>query len=152
MSTFYIIFMLLLIVLPPVFKGIEKALSNAGQDSRASQVKRMREILFDEEKEDKDHDLDNETCPQVSPRYEGEVFPVYDYISDEAETESETASKETAIPKELLEGGYMSVKEIAEMRKTDNGVCVTASDDQAKSRKIDPRKLVLYSEIMKTKF
>ncbi len=156
MSTFYIIFMLLLIVLPPVFKAIEKALSNAGQDNGARQVKRMREVLFNEEKENKDDGNDNEPCPSVSPQYEGEVFPVPDYIyirdGKEAESESVAAPKVTAIPQELLEGGYMSVRDIVEKRSAAGNIQKAVVTGQENVRKIDPKKLVLYSEIMKTKF
>ena len=154
MSTVYVIFMLLLIVLPPVFKAIEKSLSNAGQDSRARQIKRMREVLFDEEKEDKDYAPDNEFCPPVSPQYEGEMFPVPEYISTEAEVGEKawTVTEATSIPQELLEGGYMSVRDIVEKRSAAGNMQKAVVAEQEKVRKIDPKKLVLYSEIMKTKF
>ena len=146
--------MLLLIVLPPVFKVIEKSLSEAGQDSRARQIKRMRDTLFGDEKEEDAEIPDQESCHPVFPPYEGEVFPVYDYVSGEAVPASEPVDppRQVSVPPELLEGGYMSVKEIAEMRKAKQGEHGTVSGEHVKSMKIDPRKLVLYSEIMKTKF
>lgn len=54
------------------------------------------------------------------------------------------------IPDDLLDGGYKSVKDIVEERK--RRVPAARQDSPGNRLVIDKKKLVIYSEIMKTKF
>lgn len=89
----------------------------------------------------------------------GEVFPkvdVYEFPKEvkpipvqevEPELESQYQSQETL---ELLEGGYKSVKDIA--RERQKSEIVETNVEQAPKKKIDAKKMIIYSEIMKPKF
>lgn len=154
MSTFYTIVMLMLIVLPPVFKAIEKSLSNAGEEEKARQLKKIRDLLSDDNEGGGDF-VSEDGEPASVPRYAKEEFPMFSYDNVDLAEESSSGHKEKIknLPPELLEGGYMSVKDI--VRKRNEAYARQSQQVETENigtSKIDPRKLVLYSELMKTKF
>lgn len=63
---------------------------------------------------------------------------------------SEAVPTVFSAPSELLEGGYRSIKDIINDRKS--AMDKAGNDEVVKKEPIDPKKLVIYSEIMKPKY
>ena len=128
---------LLFVLLPIIFKLIGKKFEQAGQPQRAEQMREFAELFGSDDGEDEvevRHDDDGQVVdvPPVA------VAPVRTYArpvvpSSPAVTENvvrQTAQKKPVKKKPILE-------EEVQTRK---------------GEKIDPKKLVIYSEIMKPKF
>ena len=125
---------LLFILLPVIFKLIGKKFEQAGQSDRAERMRRIAEALSNDESE-VEHDDDGQVV-NVPPVH---TVPVQTYVRPVTAapatvvTENvvrQTKSKKPSVKKPILE----------------EEVQVT------KREKIDPKKLVMYSEIMKPKF
>lgn len=137
---------LLIVALPVVAKAIEKSLVKAGRQGSAQKVKQFRQVVGPAEA----------VAPADHTFYETVSV---DYVYGDADTAADDdtdAGREVSstVPHELLEGGYKSVKDIiAERRMADQQtrLSVPAQDEPSKIE-IDPKKLILYSEIMKPKF
>ena len=127
---------LLFILLPLIFKLIGKKFEQAGQPHRAEQMREFAELFgSDDDETEVRHDDDGQVVdvPPVT------VTPVHTYVRPvvhptPAVTENvvrQTASKKKPVTKKPI------LEEDVQVRK---------------GEKIDPKKLVIYSEIMKPKY
>lgn len=143
------------ILLPVIWKLIGKSLKSAGKVEQ----KKIHDVLEpfygkkdededededDDEEEDEDETLDEAEIP-------GGAQPVPESVQRPyADRPVPDILPVVQPPAELLEGNCKSIKDIVrerqEARKTDE------KDIAVKELDIDPKKLVIYSEIMNTKF
>ena len=123
---------LLLILLPAIFKLVEKKLNASGKTQAAEQVHDWSE-LFAEDKDDlgeKEDQEKGEYAIPASPVFPQPVVPIH-----------EPVRPEPVKPKPLR----------VKAKKTSSKPMLV-EEEQKKKEKIDPKKLVIYSEIMKPKF
>lgn len=117
---------LLLILLPAIFKLVEKKLNASGKTQAAEQVHDWSE-LFGEKKEDWKEEEDY--IPSV-PTYSQHVVPI----------------QEPVRPKPV------KPEPVRVKAKKTSSKPMLVEEEPKKKEKIDPKKLVIYSEIMKPKF
>ena len=135
---------LLFILLPVIFKFIGKRLEQSGQSEKAGKFKKIAEKLNgDEEVETPVFDwLSDE--PDEEP-FEEPVKPAPVVIPVPAEPQIHLWEAEAQpVSKKKLKPAQKSVKVKRPMLEEDT--------PQQKREKIDPKKLVIYSEIMKPKY
>ena len=117
---------LLFILLPVIFKLIEKKLQQSGTAAQQETVRRIKDLFEMEE-----NDLTDEIEDDVEPELKFEVNPVIEFL-------------------EKVEPQV--VKPAAPAQKKRTAPILMEEKDNKKNEKIDPKKLVLYSEIMKPKY
>ena len=120
----------------------EKQLKKAG---KVDQARKFRDIIQtvtgeEDEKEDSSTARVPEQAAASAPVSASQAVPV---------SQESTDTVQMQIPPELLEGGYRSVKDIARERR--QAAAESAAPEKC-GLEIDPKKLVIYSEIMKPKF
>lgn len=138
---------LLFILLPVIFKLIGKRLEQSGQVEKAGKFKKVAETLNgDEEVETPIFDwLSDESAaeperPAVEPV---EPFPVVNPVPAKSQIPLWEAEAQS-VSKSRIKPVHMSIK----AKKT----LLQEETNQKKREKIDPKKLVIYSEIMKPKY
>ena len=115
---------LLLILLPAIFKLVEKKLNASGKTDAAEAMHEWSEIFGKEE----DDDVPEEMKPvQMRPEH--------------------SVSQSEPVHMKPAQHDVVHVKTKASVSKPELG-----NEDIKKKEKIDPKKLVIYSEIMKPKF
>ena len=138
---------LLFILLPVIFKFIGKRLEQSGQSEKAGKFKKIAEKLNgDEEVETPIFDWLSEE-PDEDPEipFEEPVKPAPVVIPVPAEPQIHLWEAEAQpVSKKKLKPAQKSVKVKRPMLEEDA--------PQKKREKIDPKKLVIYSEIMKPKY
>ena len=122
---------LILILLPAIFKLVEKKLKASGKTEAADQMHEWSEIFSN--KED-DWEIDEDEAPSV-PRIPEQVSPA-PVVLRPVVPQPEPKRSEPAKPK---------------VKKTSSKPMLQ-EEEPKKKEKIDPKKLVIYSEIMKPKF
>ena len=135
---------LLFILLPVIFKFIGKRLEQSGQSEKAGKFKKIAEKLNGDEEVE---------------------TPVFDWLSDEPDEESfeepvKPAPVVIPVPVEPqihlweAEAQPVSKKKIKHAQKSVKARKPMLEEEvpQKKREKIDPKKLVIYSEIMKPKY
>jgi hypothetical protein len=124
---------LLFILLPVIFKLIEKKLQQSGTAAQQETVRRIKD-LFEMEENDLTDEIEDDVEPEigdyVEPEPKFEVNPVIEFL-------------------EKVEPQV--VKPAAPAQKKRTAPILMEEKDNKKKEKIDPKKLVLYSEIMKPK-
>lgn len=124
---------LLFILLPVIFKLIEKKLQQSGTPAQQETVRQIKD-LFEMEEDDLTDEIEDDVEPEirdyVEPEPKFEVNPVIE-------------SLERVEPQ--------VVKPAAPAQKKRTAPILMEEKDNKKKEKIDPKKLVLYSEIMKPK-
>ena len=127
---------LLFVLLPIIFKLIGKKFEQAGQPQRAEQMREFAELFgSDDHEEEVRHDDDGQVI-DVPPVI---VTPVQTYVAPvvpPAPVMTENVVRQTAAKKPVVRKKPILEEEVQER----------------KGEKIDPKKLVIYSEIMKPKF
>ena len=123
---------LLLILLPAIFKLVEKKLNASGKTQAAEQVHDWSE-LFGEDKDDREEKEDQEKgeyAIPASPVFPQPVVPIHEPVRPKPVKPDpvRVKAKKTSSKPMLVE------------------------EEPKKKEKIDPKKLVIYSEIMKPKF
>ena len=121
---------LLLVLLPLVFKLVEKKLKASGKVETAEKVHEWAEMFGKDEDWEKD-DEDEDDTPSVQPAAPARPVEAPRVVSLQQKTRPEP------------------VKPVTRMKAPKPAV---VEDDTKKKEKIDPKKLVIYSEIMKPKF
>lgn len=116
---------LLFILLPVIFKLIEKKLQQSGTAAQQETVRQIKDLFEMEE-----NDLTDEIEDDVEPEPKFVVNPVVEFL-------------------EKVEPQV--VKPAAPAQKKRTAPILMEEKDNKKKEKIDPKKLVLYSEIMKPK-
>ena len=135
---------LLFILLPVIFKFIGKRLEQSGQSEKAGKFKKIAETLNDGEEVE---------------------TPIFDWLSDEPDEEPfeepvKPAPVVIPVPVEPqihlweAEAQPVSKKKLKPVQKSVKAKRPMLEEDvpQKKREKIDPKKLVIYSEIMKPKY
>ncbi len=138
---------LLFILLPVIFKFIGKRLEQSGQSEKAGKFKKIAETLNDGEEVE---------------------TPIFDWLSDEPDEEPEMPFEEPVKPAPVVipvpvepqihlweaEAQPVSKKKLKPVQKSVKAKRPMLEEDvpQKKREKIDPKKLVIYSEIMKPKY
>ena len=124
---------LLFILLPVIFKLIEKKLQQSGTAAQQETVRQIKD-LFEMEENDLTDEIEDDGEPEigdyVEPEPKFEVNPVIEFL-------------------EKVEPQV--VKPAAPAQKKRTAPILMEEKDNKKKEKIDPKKLVLYSEIMKPK-
>lgn len=124
---------LLFILLPVIFKLIEKKLQQSGTAAQQETVRQIKD-LFEMEEDDLTDEIEDDVEPEigdyVEPEPKFEVNPVIEFL-------------------EKVEPQV--VKPAAPAQKKRTAPILMEEKDNKKKEKIDPKKLVLYSEIMKPK-
>ena len=127
---------LLFVLLPIIFKLIGKKFEQAGQTQRAEQMREFAELFgTDDDEAEVRHDDDGQVVdvPPVT------VTPVQTYVRPVVTPSSvmtENVVRQTTSKKKPVAKKPILEEEVQER----------------KSEKIDPKKLVIYSEIMKPKY
>lgn len=125
---------LLFILLPVIFKLIEKKLQQSGTAAQQETVRQIKD-LFEMEENDLTDEIEDDVEPEigdyVEPEPKFEVNPVIEFL-------------------EKVEPQV--VKPAAPAQKKRTAPILMEEKDNKKKEKIDPKKLVLYSEIMKPKY
>lgn len=121
---------LLLVLLPLVFKLVEKKLKASGKVETAEKVHEWAEMFGKDEDWEKD-DEDEDDSPSVQPAAQARPVEAPQVVSLQQKTRPEP------------------VKPVTRMKAPKPAV---VDDYTKKKEKIDPKKLVIYSEIMKPKF
>lgn len=124
---------LLFILLPVIFKLIEKKLQQSGTAAQQETVRQIKD-LFEMEENDLTDEIEDDVEPEIGDYVEPEpkfvVNPVIEFL-------------------EKVEPQV--VKPAAPAQKKRTAPILIEEKDNKKKEKIDPKKLVLYSEIMKPK-
>lgn len=131
---------LLLLLVPLFAKLIEKVLQNAGRADAARKVREMADVFSEMKQEYREDEASGQLPPDPLPQYQSSVS------SDIPLSENIYALPQTS---ELLEGGYRSIKDIVSERAVKSGGQDSAGPDHQSSGKLDKKKLIIYSEIMK---
>ena len=134
---------LLFILLPLIFKLIGKKFEQAGQSERAEKMREIAQTLSggDDDDEDDPWELDDDgQVTEVRPAAPAPVAPtpvVVRPVQPVQQTVTENVTRQTTSrPKPTVKAKRPMLEE----------------ETKKKGEKIDPKKLVIYSEIMKPKF
>lgn len=138
---------LLFILLPVIFKFIGKRLEQSGQSDKAGKFKKIAEALNSDEEVE---------------------TPIFDWLSEEPAEQPELPVEEPVKPAPVVipvpvepqihlweaEAQPVSKKKIKHAQKSVKARKPMLEEEvpQKKREKIDPKKLVIYSEIMKPKY
>ena len=133
---------LLILILGVAGPVIEKRLKKAG---KVDQARKLRDVLDTVLSKD---EAEKEEAPEAEPG-PGKVLPTPPVTTEKYDPGMPYTT--FSVSPELLEGGYRSVKEIAEERRRKYAQSEVKLEP-CHSLEIDPKKLVIYSEIMKPKF
>ena len=125
---------LLFIILPLVFKLIEKKLQTSGKSEQAGKIRELAELF---EESDESEELE-ESAFETDPAPAAEPVTVVPY-------KPELVKVKAPEPVKTFVEGQKAVRRKAEP-------VLMEETDTKKKEKIDPKKLVIYSEIMKPKF
>lgn len=136
---------LLAIILAIAGPVIEKKLKKAGKVDQAREFRNLMDTITRDKAEDAPEYESSQEAPARPISYLPETQDAYELPSF-----SDSTVSGQGVPQELLEGGYRSVRDImAERHKKSSDDIPDAAE---KKFSIDPKKLVVYSEIMKPKF
>ena len=126
---------LLFILLPVILKLIGKKLEQSGQPEKAKKLQDFLDTISSEE-DDADDGM------EVEYDDDGQIISVHPKMTWEPEPVSASAPEKTFV---------FESKPAPAVKKQKKPVLVEETPKK-KSEKIDPKKLVIYSEIMKPKF
>ena len=129
---------LLLVLLPLVFKLVEKKLKSSGHVATAEKVHEWAELFGN----DKDDDSDEEDVAPAPVQTAPVVHPVEPHHPVEAPRAVSPQPRVQQTP----------VKPMAPRTRKPASKPMLVEEKTEKKEKIDPKKLVIYSEIMKPKF
>jgi len=133
---------LLLVLLPLVFKLVEKKLRATGKVGTAEKVHEWAEMFGkDDDDWDKDDADDADELPAAAP-----VLPAAPVRPVEVTAPVEPMKTVSPQP------GAQIKPLVPRTRKQVSRPLIVEEDKQKNKEKIDPKKLVIYSEIMKQKF
>lgn len=134
---------LLFILLPLIFKLIGKKFEQAGQSERAEKMREIAQTLRggDDDDEDDPWELDDDgQVTEVRPAAPAPVAPtpvVVRPVQSVQQTVAENVTRQTTSRPKPTDKAKRPILE---------------EETKKKGEKIDPKKLVIYSEIMKPKF
>ena len=133
---------LLFILLPVIFKLIEKNLQKAGKEQQAGKVRELADLFKEDETssayEGDESAFEESEEPMAAPVIELPLKP-------------ETAPASPARPVKTVKPAPLFVEGQKMTRKKKAPILVEEPEIN-KKEKIDPKKMVIYSEIMKPKY
>ncbi len=133
---------LLLVLLPLVFKLVEKKLKSSGKTEAAGKVHEWAGVFGHGDDDDKDDDEDRPAAVPV--KQVADVLPVGKPLPEDI---PEVAPR--VVPSQpKVQAKPMTPR----TRKPASKPILVEEEKKSKKEKIDPKKLVVYSEIMKPKF
>ncbi len=151
---------ILFVALPAIFKAIADRLEKSGKGDKAGKFKRIAEAMSDDDK----RVLDEIETPVLDEILEKRRLQVYGPDEDPVEPMSINPVP-VMIPKpavtEIDVMDYIDkpetevkrqIKHVPPKPKARKPVMLLEEEPKNKGEKIDPKKLVIYSEIMKPKF
>ena len=124
------------------FKVIEKKLKSAGKPAKAGRFKELAD-LFGEE--------GAEVFPPVAPSEDPEEFPMGPVAHDAEQSRQVSVPKPVVIEPVTPAPVVAPVEEAPRSVKPVNAPILQEEEPEQKER-IDPKKLIVYSEIMKPKY
>lgn len=123
---------LLFILLPVIFKLIGRKLEKSGQTEKAGKVRELAKTLGADDDSEKD------------------AFE--EWLESLKEPEAEPQQPEPAALPQMVEAKPQPVFVKEDMKRTTVRSMLKEDEPEKKKDKIDPKKLVIYSEIMKPKY
>ena len=133
---------LLFVLLPVIFKLIGKKLEQAGQYEKAGKVREIVQEYLEPEPESESEDRALEEIRQ--------------WLSRESETPTPAPDvepvRETVVREIAFEEAAPALKEHQRPKKKKTPIFMEEEPQKKNKEKIDPKKLVIYSEIMKPKY
>lgn len=136
---------LLAIILAIAGPVIEKKLKKAGKVEQSREFRSLMDTITGDKEENAPEYESGQEAGSRSAIPLPEVPDVQEFPSS-----SGSIVSSRTVPQELLEGGYRSIRDImAERHKKSSDDIPEAAENKFS---IDPKKLVVYSEIMKPKF
>ncbi len=148
-----IIIAVLFIAIPAIFKAIGNNLEKSGKPEKAGKFKKIAEAMTDDgtrggsDGSDESDEIDMPALDDVDENVEEYIF-------------NEPVPEVQMIPKTCEPGVENVVQHIRTTARPEriqptnrkSPILLEESDKKEAAEKIDPKKLVIYSEIMKTKF
>lgn len=135
---------LLLLLLPAIFKLIEKKLQTSGKEEQAKKVRDFTDIFKEDES---------------SSSYEGDESAFEESAEPMAAPAVELPRENEPVPLKRVEPetvgktvSFFNVEGQKVIRKKKAPVILLEEPQIKKKEKIDPKKMVIYSEIMKPKY
>ena len=135
---------LLLLLLPAIFKLIEKKLQTSGKEEQAKKVRDFTDIFKEDES---------------SSSYEGDESAFEESAEPMAAPAVERPQNNDPVPLKRVESetvgktvSFFNVEGQKVIRKKKAPVILLEEPQIKKKEKIDPKKMVIYSEIMKPKY
>ena len=134
---------LLFILLPFIFKVIGKRLENAGKEEQAGKIREFSKKYLESESDD-------EAMEDIRQWFNGEPATV------EGESVSESAAEPVVegpvVPASRMTEEAVPVLKAKRKEKRKTPILLEEETEEKRKEKIDPKKLVIYSEIMKPKY
>lgn len=134
---------LLFILLPFIFKVIGKRLENAGKQEQAGKIREFSKKYLESESDD-------EAMEDIRQWFNGEPETV------EGESVSESAAEPVVegpvVPASRMTEEAVPVLKTQRKVKRKAPILLEEETEEKRKEKIDPKKLVIYSEIMKPKY
>lgn len=134
---------LLFVLLPIIFKVIGKRLENAGKQEQAGKIREFSKKYLESESDD-------EAMEDIRQWFNGEPATV------EGESVSESAAEPVVegpvVPASRMTEEAVPVLKTQRKGKRKTPILLEEETEKKRKEKIDPKKLVIYSEIMKPKY
>lgn len=129
---------LLFVLLPVILKLIGKKFEKAGQSERAEKMREIAELFG---KDDDDSEVEHDDDGQVVNVPPVQVVPV------QTDARPDAASSKPVVSENVVRQTMTKSKPSSRMKPL-----LVEEEQGKKGEKIDPKKLVIYSEIMKPKY
>lgn len=134
---------LLFVLLPIIFKVIGKRLENAGKQEQAGKIREFSKKYLESESDD-------EAMEDIRQWFNAEPATV------EGESVSESAAEPVVegpvVPASRMTEEAVPVLKTQRKGKRKTPILLEEETEKKRKEKIDPKKLVIYSEIMKPKY
>lgn len=134
---------LLFVLLPIIFKVIGKRLENAGKQEQAGKIREFSKKYLESESDD-------EAMEDIRQWFNAEPATV------EGESVSESATEPVVegpvVPASRMTEEAVPVLKTQRKGKRKTPILLEEETEKKRKEKIDPKKLVIYSEIMKPKY
>lgn len=134
---------LLFVLLPIIFKVIGKRLENAGKQEQAGKIREFSKKYLESESDD-------EAMEDIRQWFNAEPATV------EGESVSESAAEPVVegpvVPASRMTEEAVPVLKTQRKEKRKTPILLEEETEEKRKEKIDPKKLVIYSEIMKPKY
>ena len=147
MEIFFTLLTVLILIAPAIAKAIEKSLMKAGMPDAAGRVRRIGEKIDGKDGIPERRHVLGEPFPDIVPtEVPPASSPAREQVHEAAPVVRQTAAR--ALPEE----GRPVINNMAGRRRAASPETSGPARKEGRHLDIDPKKLILYSEIMKPKF